>query len=110
MAIWKARSVEKLPEVVLVRWRVYETGRGERHFVGTRPDRGTGRVSSAIVELDARTCVGLTRSGRRYFLEGTPGTSLEGEVTWSGWCQLNGVTSYRDVTDELLVGAAGEAK
>ncbi|AVK72221.1 hypothetical protein BJN34_0200 [Cupriavidus necator] len=108
MAIWKTRPIDEVHEVVLVRWKVFETERGECHFVGTRPGRGTGRVSSAIVEFDARTCVGVTRSGRRYVLEGAPGTSLEGEVTWAGWCQVNRVASYRDVTDESLVGGAGE--
>lgn len=107
MAIWTSRSIEEVPEVALVRWRVFETEGGERHFVGTRPDRGTGRVSSAIVEFDARTCVGITRSGRRYVLDGAPGASVEGELTWAGWCQVNRVTGYRDVTDELLTEARG---
>lgn len=91
-----------MPEVILVRWRVFETEGGERHFVGTRADRWTGRVSSAIVEFDMTTRTGVTRSGRRYVLEGASGMSVDADYTWSVWCRANGVSNYRDVTDSLL--------
>lgn len=103
MSIWRSRSVGEVPEVVLQAWRVLETGSGERHFVGFRPDRGTGRVSSAIAEIDMPNRIGITRSGRRYVLDGPPGAEVEeGDYVWTAWCQVNRVASYRDVTDELL--------
>ncbi|RAA12349.1 hypothetical protein DOT79_19170 [Ralstonia pseudosolanacearum] len=104
MSIWQARPVGDAPEIALRAWRVMETDIGERHFVGVRPDRGTGRVSSAIVEFDARTRVGVTRSGRRYILEGPQGPDANGdsEYVWAAWCQVNRVASFRDVTNEVL--------
>lgn len=104
MSIWQSRPVEEVPEVVLVNWRVMETGDGGRHLVGIRPDRGTGRVSSVILELDMAARVGTTRSGRRYVLDGAPGPDEDGnaDYVWAGWCQANHVTGYRDVTGELL--------
>lgn len=104
MAIWRARSIDDVPEVILVRWRVFETEGGERHFVGTRRDRWTGRVSSAIVEFDMTTRTGVTRSGRRYVLEGASGISVDANYTWAVWCRANGVVIYRDVTDTVLAG------
>lgn len=107
MVIWLARSIDDVPEVILMRWRIFETEEGERHFVGTRHDRGTGRVSSAIVNIDMSTRVGVTRSGRKYVLDGPPGTDVNGECTWAAWCHVNGVTRYRDVTDDLLMEGRG---
>ncbi len=103
MSIWRSRPVGEAPEIALEAWRILETAAGDRHFVGFRPERGTARVSSAIVELDTTTRVGVTRSGRRYVLDGPPGVDItEGDFVWTAWCQVNHVDSYRDVTDELL--------
>lgn len=103
MSVWAARPVAEVPEIVLQAWRILETAAGDRHFVGFRPDRGTGRVSSAIASLDMHARVGITRSGRRYFLEGPPGAAVElGDYVWSTWCRVNRVPWYRDVTNELL--------
>jgi len=81
-----------------------QTVAGELHFVGVRLDRGTGRVSSAIIEYDTVTHTGVTRSGRRYVLDGGPGADEDGEAdyVWSAWCFLNQITAYRDVTNEIL--------
>lgn len=107
MSIWPSRPVDEVPEVTLANWRVMRTDAGELHLVGIRPDRGTGRVSSLVVELHIEARVGVTRSGRRYLLEGAPGADDEGDAdyVWSGWCRVNRVTGYRDVTDELLTGS-----
>lgn len=104
MSIWQARPVEEAPEIALVEWRVLETDAGERHFVGLRPTAGTGRVSSAIVEIDINARVGVTRSGRKYRLCGPPRQDELGDAdyVWSAWCQVNRVTGYRDVTTEIL--------
>lgn len=102
MAIWRTRSIEEVPEVTLVCWRVFETDKGELHFVGARSERGTGRVSSAIVKFDTSARAGVTRSGRRYVLQGAPGNDTDGGHVWAVWCQVNGVSSYRDVTDSIL--------
>lgn len=108
MAIWRTRSIEEVPEVTLVCWRVFETDKGELHFVGARPERGTGRVSSAIVKFDTSTRAGVTRSGRRYVLQGAPGNHIDGGYVWAAWCHVNRVASYRDVTDSILDGSADD--
>lgn len=108
MAIWRTRAIADVPEVTLVRWRIFETDKSELHFVGARPDRGTGRVSSAIVKFDTRTRIGSTRSGRRYILEGAPGNDIDGGYVWAVWCQVNDVVSYRDVTDSILDRSADD--
>lgn len=84
-----------------------KTDAGDMHFVGIRPDRATGRVSSVVVELDIDARVGVTRSGRRYVLEGPPGPDDEGDAdyVWSGWCQVNRIDAYRDVTEKVLAGS-----
>lgn len=107
MSIWRSRPVADVPDVVLLHWRVMQTDTGELHLVGIRPERGTGRVSSVVVEFDVRARVGVTRSGRRYQLEGTPGPDESGDAdyVWAGWCQVNRVDAYRDVTEEVLAGS-----
>jgi hypothetical protein len=102
MSIWQARRVADEPEIVLVEWRIMQTDTGERHFVGVRRDQGTGRVSSAIAEFDTHTRVGVTRSGRKYVLEGAPGADGNADYVWAAWCYINRVGTYRDVTDEML--------
>lgn len=104
MSIWPSRPVDEVPEVTLANWRVMRTDAGELHLVGIRPDRATGRVSSVIVELDVHARVGITRSGRRYVLVGEPGPDENGDAdyVWTGWCQVNRVSAFRDVTNELL--------
>lgn len=103
MSIWQSRSVEDVPEVVLHEWRILETAAGNRHLVGQRPQQGTVRVSSSIVNIDAVALVCISRSGRRYVLHGAPSADLSGiELVWTEWCRANGVDSYRDVTAEVL--------
>lgn len=104
MSIWAARPVADASEVTLQNWRIMKTAAGDMHFVGVRPNRGTARVSSSIVEIDISARVGVTRSGRIYRLSGRPGSDEwgEGDYVWSAWCQVNRVSSYRDVTDEMF--------
>ncbi|AQV93199.1 hypothetical protein BJN34_04720 [Cupriavidus necator] len=103
MSIWQARPLEEVPTVLLVSWRILETHNGLRHFVGVRPERGTYRVSTVIVELDVVNLNGVTHSGRKYVLDGPPGefADEERDYVWAEWCRVNGVSHYRDVTDEV---------
>ena len=102
MTIWKTNSVDLEPEIILVRWRIMKTAREELHFVGARTDYLTGRVSSAIVELDLSRRVGVTRSGRVYTLQGNPGFNVDADYVWSWWCGANQVTAWEDVTNAVL--------
>ncbi|KAA8769422.1 hypothetical protein [Burkholderia pseudomallei] len=105
MSLWQPRSVTDEPDVVLIRWAIYRINDNELHFVGTRADKNSGRVSSTIVQLDLERRVGTTRSGRVYALEGHPGIDSEARYVWNSWCRLNGVTASTNVTKELLNGS-----
>lgn len=99
MTYWRCMPVSIEPEITLIEWRIMETERGERHFVGTRIDGGSGRVSSAIMAFDLERRVGITTSGRVYRLSGAPGQGSDADYIWSVWRVRNEVSSYADVTD-----------
>ena len=98
MPLWKPAPVGVEPEIVLLRWTVREIDAGSRHFVGARADDFSGRVSSAIVNFDSATMIGITRTGRAYRLEGPPGVNQDAEYVWSSWCTTNSVLTYVDVS------------
>ena len=102
MGIWKCMPVTAEPEVTLVEWRIMETERGERHFVGARVDNRTSRVSSAIVGFDPKRMMGVSSSGRVYKLLGPPGWDEDVDYVWSVWRLMYKVSSYADVTDATL--------
>jgi hypothetical protein len=68
MTVWSAAPVEERPEVELIRWRIFETCAGTRHFVGCETLGFCGRVSSAIMLFDVDTLRGVTTSRRVYQL------------------------------------------
>jgi hypothetical protein len=105
MPIWNVAPIDEQPEIELRRWRVYETERGERHFVGQSVDTATGRVSSAITEFDSASRTGVTRSGRRYVLLGRPGYDADAMHVWTMWSMLNSVVEAKNVTCEYLSAA-----
>jgi hypothetical protein len=110
MPIWKGVPVVEEPDISLRDWRIMETEREERHFVGARVDDGIGRVSSAIVSFDAIRMTGITSSGRVYRLVGPPGWTGDADYVWSAWRQINRVSSYADVTDGALRGFSATAQ
>lgn len=87
------------PVSVLVRWRVIEIG-GSRHLCGWCLDDDEGRVSSQIVDWNPAVCHAITRSGRRYVLQGPPGRDPDAEYVLATWLALNGWTAelVQDVT------------
>ncbi|MDR3383750.1 hypothetical protein [Cupriavidus basilensis] len=105
MPIWSVASVEERPQVTLSHWTVYETDRGERHFVGRCMDSNSGRVSSAISSFDMEARTGTTRSGRRYVLSGGPGRDPDGLHTWTLWKLLNDVKEEKNVTPDYVSAA-----
>jgi len=105
MPIWSVATVDEQPDITLQYWRVYETERGEHHFVGYCIENESGRVSSAIVSFDAESAAGITRSGRRYVLSGEPGFHEDALHVWSFWALRNRVTETKDVSDEYWVQA-----
>jgi len=105
MSIWSVAGVDDQPEITLRSWRVYETERGEHHFVGYCVENESGRVSSAILSFDAKARAGITRSRRRYLLSGEPGFSPDALHVWSVWAARYGVTETKDVSDEYAMDA-----
>lgn len=76
MTIWSMPPVEKNPIVHLVRWRVYRLVAGAENWDilnGWDVENACGRCSTPVMEVDVRSRMVLTRSGRRYVLEGGPG-------------------------------------
>lgn len=102
MAIWRPAPVTEEPELTLMCWRVMQTEAGDCHFVGIRPNVLTGRVSSRILELDMKSLVGVTSTGRVYRLLGPAQWASAALYTWQRWCEMYQVSEWRDVTDELL--------
>lgn len=93
-SVWKTAPVSDEPEIQLVDWDVKKDTAGDGYFVGTRPDDGSGRVSTAIVEFDRERRRGRTQSGRVYELLGPRGYSSNGEYVWSLYKVANGITEF----------------
>ncbi|MFM0169147.1 hypothetical protein PQR33_07305 [Paraburkholderia sediminicola] len=102
MPVWSVAGISAEPELSISEWQILETQLGSIHFVGTNVRDYTGRVSSAIQQFDSTALRGVTSSGRVYQLVGPRGSSADGRYIWERWCIVNGVTSYTDVTTDLL--------
>jgi hypothetical protein len=102
MPVWSVPGVSAEPEMSISDWQILETQKGSRHFVGNDVRDHTGRVSTAIQQFDPGTLRGVTSSGRVYQLVGPRGCSEDGRYIWERWCEVNGITSYTEVTTELL--------
>jgi hypothetical protein len=102
MPVWSVLGVSAEPEMSISDWQILETQKGARHFAGNNVRDYTGRVSTAIQEFDFALLRGVTSSGRVYQLVGPPGCSANGQFIWERWCTVNGITSYTDVTTDVL--------
>lgn len=105
MPIWRVAPVTEELEISLLDWRILETNSGSRHFIGRDQVDDTGRVSSAVSLFDPVSLRGTTHSGRTYQLIGPDGWAEDALYVWERWCELNEVTSYADVSEQLLAGA-----
>ena len=102
-SIWRPVDVSQEPETKLTRWRVYNVmlpGGLEytAHFVGNAD--GEGRVSSPILEYDAKTKRGVSRSGRVYELAGDSGNCRDAAYVFQHWCVIENDPPKQDVTGE----------
>ncbi|AIP30978.1 hypothetical protein DR64_2415 [Paraburkholderia xenovorans LB400] len=103
MPVWSVAGISAEPELSISEWQILETQLGSRHFVGIDVRDCTGRVSTAIQQFDSTALRGVTSSGRVYQLVGSQGCSSNGQYIWERWCIVNGITSYTDVTADVLV-------
>lgn len=95
-------SVIDQPRVVLTRWSLLRTDNGDVHAIGYSVFDRWGRVSSALVAFDPSTRVAKSASGRLYELDGEPGVDGDALYVLPRWCAANGVSTYDDVTAEIL--------
>ncbi|WP_042876882.1 hypothetical protein [Cupriavidus necator] len=102
MPVSTIAPVDVQPLVTLERWRVRETRSGQRHFVGYCVENKENRVSSAIQSFDSGTGVGVTSSGRRYLLSGSPCFDGEARRIWEEWADKNGIGDTKDVSMEFM--------
>lgn len=102
MPVWSVSDTSSEPNVSISDWQIFETEHGSRHFVGSDIRDHTGRVSTAIQEFNLALLRGVTSSGRVYQLVGPRGCSADGQYIWAHWCAVNEVTSYTDVTAEVV--------
>ena len=108
-SVWSATSLTEVPEIELTRWQVMQLPHGDRHFVGWNVTEREGRASSKIVEFDAATRRGRTRSGRIYQLRGPTGHDGDGAYTWGRWIKLNAAVDCTDVSQEVQALIDAEA-
>lgn len=101
--IWTTPPPSIEPEIMLLCWSVFELPSGSRHFVGYNAPHHEGRVSTAILAWNAERRQGITRSGRRYRLVGSPGQDADGLYVWS---HLSKGSAYVDVTSEYMQDGA----
>lgn len=101
MPIWTTLPVCTPPHVILENWRIFQTVRGELHFVGYYPEGYESRVSPAIQNFDPVTRRGVTLSGHVFELSGYSSYHEDVLRLWETWTRANGVTRCTDVTDEV---------
>ena len=106
MAIFRPVGVDIEPEVVMSQWSVYSVKSGvdgvknTTHIVGTV--NGIGRVCSPVQSFDKETRTAITRSGRKYFLDGEPGKSNRGMYVFAHWREMLGNPEIKEITDEYV--------
>ncbi|WER49917.1 hypothetical protein CupriaWKF_22680 [Cupriavidus sp. WKF15] len=102
MSVSTVAPVDVQPLVTLKRWRVRETRSGQRHFVGYCVENNEARVSSAIQSFDRETAVGVTSSGRRYMLSGSPCFDGEARRVWDEIAGQDGIGNTKDVSMDFM--------
>lgn len=102
MSVNIVAPVDVQPLVTLERWRVRETRSGQRHFVGYCVENNEVRVSSAIQSFDSEAAVGVTSSGRRYLLSGSPCFDGEARRVWEELAGQSDSEETKDVSMEFM--------
>ena len=103
-SVWRPADVSVEPDTKLVQWQVHQVttpddGLSTVHFMGYTGYEG--RVCSAILEYDAKTKKGVTKSGRVYELVGDPGFNRDAIYVFSIWCdRFPENTIFEDITDQ----------
>ncbi len=106
-SVWRPADVTIEPDTKLTQWQVHKVSTTDDnlstvHFMGYTGGRyGEGRVCSAILEYDAKTKKGVTKSGRVYELVGDPGFNKDAMYVFNIWCARFPIpTIFEDITDQ----------
>ncbi|REG52094.1 hypothetical protein B0G80_8610 [Paraburkholderia sp. BL6669N2] len=99
MSIYMSSGAEM---VLLERWSIRQSDKGERHFVGYDILACDGRVSTPIRSFDPVTRTATTASGSKYQLVGRAGRDSDGEYVWSIASKAWGIGVWTDVTPDLV--------
>ena len=99
MSIYVTTHAEK---VYLERWQIRRSDKGELHFVGFSIVDCDGRVSTPVKTFDPVKRTGITASGSKYRLVGRAGRDSDAEYVWSVASRVWGITSWTDVTADLV--------
>jgi hypothetical protein len=104
------KDMNAQPEVVISRWQLYEIagnfdGEGSTFHIVGEVD-GYGRTSSPIKEFIKNENGVLesviTRSGRKYFIEGEPGRTLDATWVFDQWLRNNKNPEVKNITEEYF--------
>ena len=96
-SIWKPTDVTQEPHVRMHSWQVYlvkgklstdPVCQDTIHFNGYIGYEG--RVSSPVLQYDAKTHRGVTASGRIYELVGASGYNGDAQYVWNRWLGMMG--------------------
>ena len=98
---WILGSLGARRRFQLREWRVLETDKGNRHFIGLKKhDEAT--VSRKVEMFDVKHGTGATVSSRVYQLEGRPGYVPEVDARWRRWKKKSGIRITRDISNEVF--------
>lgn len=97
--------------VTMARWSFWELQLAWHptptlHLVGLVLEEQCGRVTSAVVGVDQVARTVSTASGRRFVLQGLPGTDPDAAYVLAGLRRIGGATSERNVTAEVFPDSA----
>lgn len=97
------------PPVVLTNWQAFEAQlpcyeSPTWHIAGDVRTRGTGTVTAALLAVVDGAGAAVSKTGRRYVLEGPPGSDAESLFAFELWRDLYESTVLREITFDVLKG------
>lgn len=97
------------PPVVLTNWQAFEAQlpcyeSPTWHIAGDVRTRGTGTVTAALLAVTDDAGAAVSKTGRRYVLEGPPGRDAKSLFAFELWRDLYESTVLREITSDVLKG------
>ena len=106
MNVWKPKTVQDEPEVVLTNWAIVELtselwAGSTVHFVGYNSLYREGRVTSPLMSYNPIKKSAITRSGRHYVLSGEPGLNPDASYVFETYKRINKVDTVVSITKDF---------